>query len=346
MAGTLEVEGPRRTFRGWPAEYKVKDLPEGYEGLWRVTAPNAKSPETTRAASLTIDASVTGTYYVEVIADTSEDSQDSLAALRRFFSLDVSWPRIPESVIAGPTQVEYGKSETYTVSHPPIFEGRGNPSIKRAGEWELPDGSVVDDDEWAQFTLRDLPEGYQATNVLYHTWLEGDRTTLTTAVHRIRPVTYRWPNWQLNIATNSLDAPSILRLAVSPESAEDWMHLGSVPLTTHWELSEHVRVISQSETEALVYAIDDRVFDVMVRVTDPRGNVTELQRKDIQPFKQIPFEISLRAVAARSLHTAPLDVTTYVDTIVLPKGREISRVSFYVDGLYRGVTDGSPLKIE
>lgn len=346
LSGELVIDGPRHTFRGWPAQFSVRDLPEGYDVIWRVTAPNAATPETTKSPNITIDALVTGTYYVEVIADTSADRQNSTAALRTFFALDVSWPRIPESVITGPTRVEFGKSETYTVSHPPIFRSRGNPAIERVGEWELPDGTRVQDDEWAQFTLRELPDEFQATNIYYHTWLKGDRTTLTTAVHRIEPVKYRWPNWKLKIATNSVEPPSILRLAIAPENREGWMGLGSVPLTTHWQLSDHVRVIEKTETEAIIHAVDDRVFDVSVRVSDPRGNVTDLVKRGIQPFKQIPFEISLRAIAERSLHTAPIEITAQVDPIVLPKGRDITRVAFYVNGLYRGVTDGAPLDLE
>lgn len=346
LSGQLRVRGPRHTFRGYPATYTVDGLPDGYEVLWRVTAPNANKPIEHRSATLTIPAEETGTYVVEVVADTATENPDSRSALRTFFTLEAAWPRLPESVISGPTQVEYGKAATFTVTHPPIFKERGNPLVKRVGQWELPDGTRVDDDEWAQFTLRELPEGYVAVNVLYHTWIEDDPTTLTTAVHRIEPISYRWPNWQLKVATNSVEPPAILRLSVSPEDWHEWMGLGASPITTHWELPDYVRVLDRSPTEAIVYAVDDREFDVVARITDPRGNVTELQQRGIRPLKQIPFEISLSVVAERTLHTAPLEVTAQVDPIVLPKGRAITRVAFYVDGLYRGVSDGAPLKLQ
>lgn len=347
LSGQLEVTGPRNTFRGYPATYTVEDLPDGYDVLWRVTSPNADKPIEQRSATLTIGAEETGTYIVEVVADTATDNPDSRSALRTFFTLDCAWPRLPESVISGPTQVEYGKSATFTVTHPPIFKDRGNPAVKRVGQWELPDGTRVDDDEWAQFTLRELPEGQVAAEVYYHTWIEDDPpSTLTTAAHRIEPISYRWPNWKLKVATNSLEPPAILRLSVTPEDWREWLGLGASPITTYWELPDHVRILDRTPTEAIVYAVDDREFDVVARITDPRGNVTELEQRGIQPLKQVPFEISLSVVAERTLHTAPLEVTAQVDPIVLPKGRSISRVAFYVDGLYRGVSDGSPLKLQ
>jgi hypothetical protein len=346
LSGRLEVEGPRQTFRGFPAEYSVKGLPEGYEVLWRVTNPNTSDAIEIRSSTLTIASEETGTYVVEVVADTAADSPDAVSALRTFFTLDCSWPRIPESVIAGPTKVEYGKVSTFTVTHPPIFDSRGNPTVKRVGEWEMPDGTRVQDDEWAQFILREMPQGYSAVDVLYHTWLEGDPTTLTTAVHRIEPISYRWPNWRLKVATNSIEPPALLRLSVTPEEWKDWMGLGDSPITTHWDLPDYVRVINRTPTEAFIHAVDDREFDVRVRVSDPRGNVTELEKLSIRPLKQIPFEISLHAVASRTLHTAPLDITAKVDPIVLPKGRGISRVAFYINGLYAGVSDGSPIDLQ
>ena len=346
LSGDLSVNGPRNTFRGFPAEYTVANLPEGYEVLWRVTSPNAEAAVEHRSATLTIPAEETGVYVVEVIADTANDDPDAVSALRTFFTLNCTWPRIPESVISGPTKVEYGKVSTFTVTHPDIFKDRGNPAVKRVGEWELPDGTRVDDDEWAQFTLRELPEGYTAADVLYHTWIEGDQTTLTTAVHRIEPVSYRWPNWRLKVATNSVKAPAVLRLSVVPDEWRDWMGLGASPITTHWELPDFIRVLERTPTEAIVYAVDDRQFDVVARITDPRGNVTEIEQPGVRPLKQIPFEISLRAVAERTLHTAPIEFTAIVDPIVLPKGKEITRVAFYVDGLYRGVSDGSPMELQ
>lgn len=346
LSGHLEVDGPRNTFRGYPATYSVSGLPAEYEVLWRVTAPNATKAVEHRASTLTIPADETGVYVVEVVADTETGNPDSRSALRTFFTLNAAWPRLPESVIAGPTQVEYGKVATFTVTHPPIFRDRGNETIKRQGEWQLPDGTRVDDDEWAQFTLRELPAGDATANILYHTWIEDDPTTLTTAVHRIEPITYRWPNWKLKVATTSVEPPAILRLSVTPEDWRQWMGLADSPITTFWDLPDHVRILDRTPTEAIVYAVDDRDFDVVARITDPRGNVTELERTGIRPLKQIPFEVSLSVVAERTLHTAPLQVTAKVDPIVLPKDRKITRAAFYVNGLYRGVSDGAPLKLQ
>lgn len=346
LDGRLQVVGPRETFRGFPARYTVKDLPEGYQLLWRVRSPNADVAVESRSTSLEVPADETGIYYIEVVADVSADNPDSVSALRTFLTLETTWPRIPESVISGPSQLEFGKTATFTVTHPPIFTADGNDLIERVGEWELPDGSRIKNDEWTQFTLRDLTPGDSFAPVLYHTWLKGDPTTLTTAVHRVYPVAYRWPNWELKVATTSVQPPAVLRLSVSPEDWTQWMDLGSTPVDTHWDLPDYVRKIMQTPTEAIVLAVDDRPFDVSAKVTDSRGNITELSKTSIRPLKQIPFEISLSAKAERTLYTAPLTLTVTADPILLPKNRAITRVAFYVDGLYRGVSDGSPMDLQ
>jgi len=346
VSGKLHVDGPRYTYRGYPARYQVKGLPSDYEVLWRVTSPNTSVAREVRASTLTIEADETGTYIVEVVADTIGDKSDSKSALRTFFTLQTSWPRLPESVISGPTRVEFGKTETYTVSHPPIFPGQGNDLIERVGEWELPDGTKVQDDEWTEFTLKSMPEGFTAQDILYHTWLKGDRTTITTAVHRIEPVSYVWPNWKLKATSNSIEPPAVSRLSVSPDSWEDWMGLGDSEVTTHWDLPDYIRVLEQTPTEVIIYAADDRAFDVTARITDPRGNVTILEKADVRPVRHVPFEISLKAEASRSLLTAPIDMLLTVDPIILPKNRSISRIAIYVDSEYRGTSDGAPIEVE
>lgn len=346
VSGKLDIAGPRYTYRGYPASYKVMGLPSEYEVLWRVTSPNTNIAREVRSSTLTIDADETGRYFVEVVADTVGDKSDSKTALRTFFTLETSWPRLPESVISGPTRVEFGKTETYTVSHPPIFDGPGNDRIVRVGEWQLPDGTKVQDDEWTEFTLKSMPEGFTAQDILYHTWLKGDRTTITTAVHRIEPISYVWPNWKLKATSNSVEPPAVSRLSVAPDKWQDWMGLGDSEVTTHWDLPDYIRVLEQTPTEVIIYAADDRAFDVTARITDPRGNVTVLEQANVRPVRHVPFEISLKAEASRSLLTAPIDMLLTVDPIILPKDRSISRVAIYVDSEYRGTSDGAPIEVE
>lgn len=342
VGGELQVEGPRHTFRGVPARYHVSGLPPDQDLFWRVLAPNGLAPQVYRGPSLEIAAEETGRYLVEVVADTGTTSPDDPAAFRAFFTLTSSWPRLPASVIAGPTELEFGKSVTFTVSHPPIFPDRGNPLVVREGEWELPDGTRVTNDEWVEFTLRGIPDGHESVNIYYHTWLAGDRTTITTAVHRVYPVRYDWPDWQLKAHTNSLHPPAVVRLSVAPAKWEEWMGLGSYPIQTHWELPSHLRIIHRTPTEAVIYAPDDRPFNVTARITDPRGNITELRKPNVRPAHRVPFEIAVRPVPERTLLTAPIDVKVHADAVVVPQGRRINRAAFYLNGIYIGVTDGAP----
>lgn len=345
VAGELHVDGPRHTFRGIPARYHVAGLPEDQDVLWRVLPPNSSEPSIFRGPTLEVTAEETGLYLVEVIADTGTTSPDDPAAFRAFFTLTSSWPRLPASVIAGPTELEFGKSVTFTVSHPPIFPDRGNTAVVRAGEWELPDGTRVVNDEWVEFTLRSVPDGHESVNIYYHTWLQGDRTTLTTAVHRVYPVQYDWPDWQLKADTNSLQAPAIVRLSVAPSTWQEWMGLGSYPINTHWELPSHLRIIERTPTEAIVYAMDNRPFNITARITDPRGNITELRKANVRAAHRVPFEVAVRAVPERTLLTAPIEVKVHPDPIIVPQGRRINRAAFYLNGTYVGVTDGAPLDV-
>lgn len=345
LGGELRVLGPRHTFRGFPARYEVEGLPPGQTVLWRVLTPNATVPQEFRGPTLQINPEETGVYYIEVVADTGTTSPDDPSAFRTYFTLSSSWPRLPPPVISGPSEVEFGRVTTYTVIQPEIFPRNGNADIVRVGEWELPDGTRVPGEDWLEFTLRDLPEGQDAVTLVYRTWIEGDRTTLTTSSHVIRPVRYQWPDWELIARTASLQPPAIVRLSVAPPHWEQWMGLGGYSVQTHWELPPHIRVVHRTPTSAIVFARDDRPFSVVARITDRRGNVTELRKDDVRPAHRVPFDVTLRAVPERSLITAPINVSAHVDPIVVPQGRSVNRVVFYLDGRYVGVTDGAPLDI-
>lgn len=345
LGGELRVLGPRHTFRGFPARYEVEGLPPDQTVLWRVLTPNATAPQEFRGPSLEINPEETGIYFVEVVADTGTTSPDDPSAFRTYFTLNSSWPRLPPPVISGPSEVEFGRVTTFTVIQPEMFPRNGNPDIVRVGEWELPDGTRVPDEDWLEFTLRDIPEGQDAVALVYHTWIRGDRTTLTTSSHLLRPVRYEWPDWELTARTASLRPPAIVRLSVAPPHWEQWMGLGSYSVQTHWDLPPHIRVIHRTPTAAIVFAPDDRPFSVVARITDPRGNVTELRKNGVRPAHRVPFDVALRASPERSLVTAPINVSAHIDPIVVPQGRAVNRVAFYLNGLYVGVTDGSPLDI-
>ena len=345
LGGELRVLGPRHTFRGYPARYSVEGLPRGQDVLWRVLTPNATAPQEYRGATLEIAPEETGRYFVEVVADTGTLSPDDPSAFRTYFTLNSSWPRLPPPVISGPSEVEFGRVASFTVIQPEMFPDRGNPDIVRVGEWELPDGSRVPGEDWLEFTLRELPEDEDAVVIVYHTWIDGDRTTLASTSHVVRPVRYEWPDWQLQANTTSLQPPSIVRLSVTPPEWRDWMGLGSYSVTTHWDLPSHVRVVHRTPTSAIVFAPDNRPFSVAARITDPRGNVTEVRRADVRPAHQVPFDVALRLVPERSLITAPINVTAHVDPIVVPQDSAINRVAYYLNGLYVGVTDGSSMNI-
>ena len=345
-SGQLVVEGPRKTFQGFNVEYRATGMPPGFKTLWRVIRPHTTTALETRAEVLKVQADDIGVYIIEAIADTGDAHPNNVSAMRRFVALEVDWPRIPTSVISGPSKVEFGKPHTYTVQHPPIFEKNGNPAIVREGHWELPDGQIVEDDEWVMFTLKDIPDDDPYVNMYYHSWIRGMDGTMRTTAHRITPIEYDWPDWRLRVMTSSLTPPAILRLSVTPPDWNDWVSLSDAEVATHWDLPDRLRVLYRTPTEVFLYAKDNRSFDVAATVSDSRGNVTKLEKTGVSPIKQIPFEVSLKLDFARSVHTAPIDVVATVEPIVLPKGRDISRVGIYVNGEYTTVTDGSPVRLE
>jgi hypothetical protein len=342
----LTIDGPDQTFSGYPIELRASGVP-GDRVLWRVVSPGERVPEEHRGATLRIDATTTGTVFVETVALDTLGDADAPAAPRVFRAIEVRWPSLPPAVIVGPNQVERGRTTTFTILQPAMFQGRGNPSIQRKGEWELPDGRRVSDQDFVEVTLDPKAGGDEPVNLFYHSWIDGARDeTIKSAVHRIRPYEYRWPQWTLDTQTTSLTVPSIYRLALRPATWQAWLDLPDVVLQTDWRIPPQARVLHRTDRELIVELQQPEPFDVVVTVADDRGHSAELVARGIPPVRRTPLEIQARLAPERALHTAPLKVTVTAEPIVAPPGRRIARVAYYLNGAFAGATDGSPLALQ
>jgi hypothetical protein len=342
----LDVVGPDRTFRGFPIELTASGIP-AERVLWRVRAPGASAPQEHKGETLTIDASATGTFYVEAVALDPAGLADSPAAPRVFRAIDVSWPELQPSVIAGPAQAEPGRSTSFSVLHPPLFRGRGNPAVKRLGEWELPDGRRVAGQEFVELVLDPTKTPADGALLQYHSWIDGARDqTLTTAVHRIRMHEYRWPKWTLDAQTISARIPSIYRLAVRPATWQGWLGIPDAALKTTWTLPPGVRVIHQADRELIVEVTRSDPFDVAATLIDDRGHAAELSAIGVSPFRRTQLAIETVVIPSRALHTAPLKVKVAAKPVLLPPGKHVERVAYYLNGTQVGATDGTPWSME
>jgi hypothetical protein len=342
----LTIDGPDQTFSGYPIELRASGVP-GDRVLWRVVSPGERVPEEHRGATLRIDATTTGTVFVEAVALDTRGDADAPAAPRVFRAIEVRWPSLPPAVIVGPNQVERGRTTMFTILQPAMFQGRGNPSIQRKGEWELPDGRRVSDQDFVEVTLDPKAGGDEPVNLFYHSWIDGARDeTIKSAVHRIRPYEYRWPQWNLDTQTTSLTVPSIHRLALRPATWQAWLDLPDVVLQTDWRIPPQARVLHRTDRELIVELQQPEPFDVVVTVADDRGHSAELVARGIPPVRRTPLEIQARLAPERALHTAPLKVTVTAEPIVAPPGRRIARVAYYLNGAFAGATDGSPLALQ
>jgi hypothetical protein len=346
LAERLTIDGPDQTFSGYPIELRASGVP-GDRVLWRVISPGERVPEEHRGASLRIEATITGTVFVEAVALDTLGDADAPAAPRVFRAIEVRWPDLPPAVIVGPSQVERGRATMFTIVHPAIFQGRGNPSIQRRGEWELPDGRRVADQDFVEVTLDPKARGDQPVSLIYHSWIDGARDeTIKSAAHHLRPYEYRWPQWTLDTQTTSLTVPSIYRLALRPTTWQAWLDLPDVVLQTDWRIPPQARVLQRTERELIVELQQPELFDVAVTVADDRGHSTELVAHGIPPVRRTPLEIQARLAPERALHTAPLKVTVTAEPIVAPPGRRIARVAYYLNGAFAGATDGGPLVLQ
>jgi hypothetical protein len=342
----LEITGPDRTFRGFPIELTASGVPPE-RVRWRVRAPGSTVTEEHTGGTLTIEAEATGVFYVEAVALDASGSTHSPAAPRVFRAVEVQWPDLQPSVITGPAQVEPGRATTFSVLHPPIFRGRGNSEVERRGEWELPDGKRVSDQEFVEVVLDASKAGPDGALLQYHSWIDGARDqTLTTAVHRVRLREYRWPKWTLDAQTISARVPSIYRLAVRPATWQGWLDIPDAGLKTTWALPPGVRVVHRSDRELIVEVTRSDPFDVSATVIDDRGHSAELSATDVSPFRRTQLAIETVVTPNRTLHTAPLKVKVAAKPVLLPPGRRIERVAYYLNGAQVGATDGAPWAME
>jgi hypothetical protein len=345
-AERLTIDGPDQTFSGYPIELRASGVPED-RVLWRVISPGERVPEEHRGATLRIEATLTGTVFVEAVALDALGDADAPAAPRVFRAIEIHWPSLPPAVIVGPSQVERGRSTTFTIVQPAMFQSRGNPAIQRIGEWELPDGRRVSGQDFVEVTLDPKTQGDEVVSLFYHSWIDGARDeTIKSAVHRIRQYEYRWPQWTLDTLTTSLTLPSIYRLALRPATWQAWLDLPDVVLQTNWHIPPQARVLHRTDRELIVELQRPEPFDVVVTVADDRGHSAELAARGVSPVRRTPLEIQARLVADRALHTAPLKVTVSVEPIVAPPERRIARVAYYLNGAFAGATDGSPLSLQ
>ena len=342
----LSVEGPDRTFRGYPIKLKAAGIPAA-RVRWRVTSPGAERAAEHSGDTLTIDATSTGTFYVEAVALDATGAADSPASPRVFRAIEVLWPNLAPSVIDGPAQLEPGRPTMFTVTHPTLFRGRGNPAIQRKGEWELPDGKRVADQEFTELTLDAAKTPPEGVTLQYHAWINGAREeTLTTTTHRVHAYEYRWPRWTLDTQTVSAKTPSIYRLAVRPATWQGWLGIPDATLQTNWVIPPDVRVLHRTDRELIVEVNRSEPFDVAARIIDDRGHAAELSATNVSPFRRTQLAIETVIIPQRALHTAPLKVTVSAKPVLLPAGRRLERVAFYLNGAQMGATDGSPLAME
>jgi hypothetical protein len=342
---SLTVAGPNETFRGYPVEL-VASGAAADRVLWRVLPPGAQRAEERRGERITVDASATGTYYVEVIAG-DETGFDAVSAPRVFKTLHVRWPTLPPAVVTGPSALEVGRAATFEVREPPLFTGVGNPAVRRLGEWLLPGGRVVAGSDAVEYTLATAPPGDDPVAITYRSWLDGarDRTTVTT-VHRVKAGRYRWPEWRLVSDTVSPTVPSTFRVALKPARWQDWLAVGDTPVETVWQLPTTARVRYQSNREVVFQLLDNRPFDVSARVSDARGNVAEVTARSLEPTRRVPFAVAARVATQSTVRTVPLRVSLGVEPVYAPKHRSIIRVAYYLGDQYLGATSGAPLEFQ
>jgi hypothetical protein len=344
-ATTLSIDGPTQTFRGFPVTLTATtERPDGV--LWRIGAPGTDRVQEIRAGAITLTPRATGTYYVEAIADAAVAGPGARAAPRVFRTVTVHWPTVPPAIVQGPREVETGRPATFTVRHPPLFARGGNDALTRAGEWVLPDGRVIPGAAPLVYTLEAPPPGQDGVDLVYRAWIDGARAaTLSTTTHRLRPVSYRWPEWQLKAETVSTGLPAVHRVSLQPTVWRDWLALGEGQLDTAWQLPPFARLRHQSAREVVFEVLHDRPFDVAARVTDARGNTAQLTLAAVEPVQRTQFAIAARVTAERVTRTAPLKVAVGMDPVLLPKGGTVSRVAYYLNDEYQGATTGAPLQV-
>lgn len=207
-------------------------------------------------------------------------------------------------------------------------------SIK--GRFILPDGTILDQDQ-VQYLPTDEDAKNERIEVSYESWIEGfeDQGARSTVTRRIVVWKYQWPDWSMNVRSSASQAPASIDLRIrKPVGMGSYLE----NVQYEWEIPAGVDVITARTVDSRsLHIAEPGVYPVKVRITDARGNFTELV-EEITIDPPDPWEVDFRISMSNADSRAPLELRLSPNVKGGHPEDRIETYRYYVDGAL--LTDG------
>lgn len=178
--------------------------------------------------------------------------------------------------------------------------------VKIKGRFIMPDGTIIDQEE-VTYMPTDLDAKNERIEVSYESWIEGfeDQGARSTVTRRISVWKYAWPEWNMNVRASATQAPAEIDLRIGkPVGMGRYLE----DVQYEWEIPAGAEVITSRTVDSRSLRISEPgVYPVKVRITDRRGNFTELV-EELKIDKPDPWEVDFRISMSNADSRAPLDL--------------------------------------
>jgi len=218
-------------------------------------------------------------------------------------------PSPPEVRVVAPNSMEYNTKEAQTYRLQAVASLRSGLDLNTypvAGEWELPDGTVVPGTE-VSYSPTAADAAQRKSRIVYRAWLQGMKESTTATVVKSIPLTiYDWPTFSINVDQAYAMAPSLVTLTAMPSTGKPWTL--EKPQYT-WSLPEGATLVRSLDNGRIVQVAFDQAgqHSVALAVQDARGS-TATASAQVELAAAPAFEVSFQPVYSNPDKREPLDV--------------------------------------
>jgi len=275
------------------------------------------------------------TYMIRLQARDSSAPDVASSWVTREVGVRVVNPLAASASIEGPVSVEVGKTYRYTARINDVLPASVTKNYTLRGAWLLPDGQRIEANE-ADITIQP-----GQSSVVFVTWVDGSSASERLNVYTVRPWTYVWPAWALDLQPQSNQVPAQLRYTLRPQGTS-LADLRGEPINVQWLLPDNVAVTPDGMGGRITIEQAGR-YQLIARVSDSRGNITEITTPEIEilPPAQVAGRMTLVSPYGPDKFYAPGKYTVSYRIDSIPKGDRFLKNELLINGNKIGEFTGS-----
>ena len=318
----VDIEGAQYAFKTQEVELNAtatldwEPVPiENYHVEWSSDGGETWEPGLTTTASY--DGETDRVRYRVRVRDMDAPMDEEGIWRERSHRLNFIDPVGPRTRIYGPRRLERGDPGDYEVEmNPP----RRNMDVEMAGEWQLPDGTIIPGNEPITYNPSEDDVENGRVELIYRSWVVGyrDQGAIDERVHRISAWQYVWPEWDVFANTRAMEAPAEIRLTPRTPGWFGWLDEEQYD----WTFPQGSSVVYDNETRPTIRIDEPGDHEIKLLVSDARGNETEVVKK-VTLEEPSATEIDFSYYTDNEFMRAPLEVRP---RIYMRGGHRLDRV--------------------